>query len=71
MVGKSSTIFFVSIYDKGYSMEELIKMIREELNELLDINHGGTYFPPGLDPKVMKLFEKHKKKKNEETLGKN
>jgi uncharacterized protein YqgQ len=56
-------------------MKDLIEIIQQEIQEvldeeLLDMNFGGTYFPPDLDPKVMKLFEKQKKKKNEEPLGK-
>ena len=27
------------------------------LNEMIDPNAGSTYYPPGLDPKVVKLFE--------------
>ena len=62
-------------------MSKINKIINEELesllNELIDPNSGNTYYPQGLDPKVVKLFEKLKEeldkkiKENEESVGKN
>ena len=42
-------------------MVKIKTIINEELsgllNELIDPNGGSTYYPPGLDPSVVKLFE--------------
>lgn len=42
-------------------MNKLKSIVNEELggllNELIDPNGGSTYYPPGLDPSVVKLFE--------------
>lgn len=42
-------------------MNKLKSIVNEELggllNELIDPNGGNTYYPPGLDPSVVKLFE--------------
>lgn len=43
-------------------MNKKINTIVEEetlrfINELIDPNAGSTYYPPGLNPKVVKLFE--------------
>lgn len=70
MVGYCPPFFFIVFIQKG-CMTELVEMIKQELQELLDMNHGGSYYPPNLDPKVVRLYEKYKKKKNEKHLGKN
>lgn len=56
-------------------MNKINDIIYEELesllNELIDPNTGNLYQPQGLDPKVVKLFEKLKnKKKHEKVVGK-
>ena len=42
-------------------MNKIKSIVGEEainfIAELLDPNNGNTYYPPGLDPKVVKLFE--------------